>query len=175
MYWCCCTGRTVSFREYCNLLWIDVFVLAELYWPLIIVIHHVLMSLYWQDYIVRDYCNWSCIDVFVLAGLYRSVTLVMYHVLIYLYWQDYIDPWLLLFFMYWWLCTYRTISIRDYCNLSFIDVSVLAGLYRSVTFIIFHVLMALYWHDYIYPWFDIYHASMVLYIDPWMLLSNPYP
>jgi hypothetical protein len=96
---------------------------------------------------------------------------VIYQVLISLYWQDCIDPWLLYFIVYWclcigrtvsirdlwfimysYICTGRTVSIRDYCNLSCIDFFVLAGLYRSVTFVIYHVLIALWRQDYVNPW-----------------------
>ena len=151
MHWCFCTGRIVSIRDYSNLPCIDAFVLAGLYRSVA--------------------CNLSCIDFFVLAGLYRSVTIVMYHILVTLYWHDYIDPWLLQFIMYWFLCTGRSVSIRDYCNLSCIDVFVPAGLYRSVTcdlscihifvlarlyrsvtFVIYHVLISLWRQDYVNPW-----------------------
>jgi hypothetical protein len=82
----------------------------------------------------------SCIDVFVLTGLCRSVTIIIFHVLMALYLQDYIDPWLLLFFMYWCLCSGRTTSIRDYCYFSCIDVFVVAGLYCPLL-----LLFIMYW------------------------------
>ena len=129
-----------------------VFVLTGLYRSMTIAINDVLMSLYWQNY--------------------RSVTIVIYYVLMCLYRQDYIDPWLLLFIVYWCLCTGRTISIRDYCNLLCIDVFVPTRLYWSVTIVMHRVLMSLYWQDCIDPWLVICHVLISLYwqdyVDPWL-------
>ena len=138
------------------------FVLTGLFRSMTIAINDVLMSLYLQSY--------------------RSVTIVIYHILMCLYRQDYINPWLLQFIVYWCLCTYKTILIRDYCNASCIDVILLAGLYRSVncnlscidifvlarlywsvTIVMHRLLISLYWQDCIDPWLVIYHLLISLY------------